>query len=758
MSASPMSIPSAPDAANHLLQPLANVFNLVPDLQSSRQFLNLLDPEGHFCFQTFDDSKNKRIELSHVLHGSLDDHLEVLAALSGEGAGVFVTVNATDGKGRKAENITSIRSLFVDLDGSPLDPILAFKLKPHIVVESSPGRWHAYWLVDGMPLAQFKHTQKAIASCFSGDSKVCDLPRVMRLPGFYHRKADPVMPQILKIESELPRYTAEQVLEAFSIDAVSAIHTDVDSVSHLPKAGIKPQLGRNNYLTSVAGRLRRQGLHQVGIASELHSVNAKWEESGLPSSEIEGIAKSIARYPAGSSDVERSMTDVGNANRFVNDWGSELRYISSDNQWMAWTDGMWVADRNGAVIERAKDTTARIYNEAAHYSATNSGLASRLAKHASNSQQESRIKAMISLARSQASIPVGRNHFDADELLLGVNNGVIDLRDSSFGEAKPSQLISKRSPVNFNANAKCPQFEAFLLKIMGGNTDLIDFLQRAVGYTLTGRTTEQCLFFLHGAGSNGKSTLLNILAVLMGDYAVNAASDMLIARPSTGGATSAIAALAGARFVVSNEVADGSKLDETLVKQLTGGDKMTARKLYCELFEFTPNFKLWIAGNYRPVIKGGDHGIWRRIKLIPFDVTIPEADKNLNLPTLLRDELPGILNWALEGCRKWQTLGLKPPAEVTAAVEEYRSDMDEVGHWIAERCIQQSGKQLSPGDAYRDYRVWAEASGLRPMSKQALGHKLTERGISRKHTKTGDVYQNIGLTDAAVLAALRAVA
>jgi putative DNA primase/helicase len=184
---------------------------------------------------------------------------------------------------------------------------------------------------------------------------------------------------------------------------------------------------------------------------------------------------------------------------------------------------------------------------------------------------------------------------------------------------------------------------------------------------------------------------------------------------------------------------------------------MTARKVYCGLFEFTPKFKLWLGGNHKPDIKGGDYAIWRRIRLIPFAVTIPEADRDPNLPELLRDEFPGILNWALEGCRQWQTLGLMPPTEVTAAGAEYRSEMDVVGQWIGERCVEEKGKTLTAEAAYRDYHTWAEGGGLRPMTKQALGRKMTERGVGRHRTKHGGVYQDIGLTDA-LLVMVRAAA
>ena len=268
-------------------------------------------------------------------------------------------------------------------------------------------------------------------------------------------------------------------------------------------------------------------------------------------------------------------------------------------------------------------------------------------------------------------------------------------------------------------------FERFVHQVTGGDKALAKYLQRVIGYTLTGRTNEQCLYFLHGNGANGKSTFLNVIKELLGpDLARQTPSETLMTRHNS--STNDIARLQSVRMVSANEIEDGSLLAESLVKQMTGGEAMTARYHYQEFFEFVPKFKLFIAGNHKPVIRGRDNGIWRRIRLIPFVVTIPSEQRDEHLQEKLHSELPGILNWAIKGCRIWQKNGLKDPAVITNAVTAYRDEMDLIGAWIDEHCKVGAGLECRASVVYSNYKLWAEGNGYRPMSANAFGRELSQ--------------------------------
>jgi putative DNA primase/helicase len=277
---------------------------------------------------------------------------------------------------------------------------------------------------------------------------------------------------------------------------------------------------------------------------------------------------------------------------------------------------------------------------------------------------------------------------------------------------------------------------------MAGSEVLIEYLQRAIGYSLTGSTGEQCLFFAYGTGANGKTVLLETIQSLLGDYSLNAPADMLMMRQR--GIPNDIARLSGARFVAMNETADCERLDEARVKDMTGGDTLTARFLRCEYFDFQPQYKLWIRGNHKPQISGTDDGIWRRLHLIPFTVQIPEAERDHNLSECLKRELPGILAWAVQGCLEWKRRGLKPPHEVRQAVYEYRSEMDVLGNFIDECCLIGS-YQVKAKDLYDAYVEWARENGEYPVNKKKFGLALTERAFQRKRTREAWYYLGIEL-------------
>lgn len=452
-------------------------------------------------------------------------------------------------------------------------------------------------------------------------------------------------------------------------------------------------------------------------------------------------------FAATVAEQAENLTDLGNARRLVRLYGQDLQYCYDWGRWLFWDGKRWQEDGTDEISRRAKRTVATIYAEAAD--ALDEKLREAIALHAKRSESARAISAMISLAQSEPSIPGLANQLDLDPFLLNLENGVLNLSNGKIRPSKRDDLLTKLAGVGYLPKAECPQWLAFLNRIMANNQNLISFLQRAVGYSLSGDTSERVLFLLHGIGANGKTTFLETIAGLLGDYAMRTPTETLMIK-RTGAIPNDVARLRGARFVYASETEEGKRLAEALVKDMTGGDKISARFLRAEWFEFLPEFKLWLGTNHKPQVRGTDNAIWDRIRLIPFTVTIPEPQRIPRREMLekLRRELPGILHWALEGCLEWQKKGLGTPEEVRTATDAYRSEMDLLSHFLDDCCIQKPTAQAKVQEMHQSYKTWCEANGETPLSKVAFGSRLTERGFTQRRQTAGVRYWvGIGLLD-----------
>jgi len=422
-------------------------------------------------------------------------------------------------------------------------------------------------------------------------------------------------------------------------------------------------------------------------------------------------------------------TDLGNAERLVRLFGDRIRFVPSWG-WMVFDGKRWVRDvNNQRITELAEETVRHIYNEAAQ--ATDPETRKHLARWAVASESKQRIAAMVDLAAPMVLANV--EDFDRHEWKLNLLNGTLDLLTGNFYPHTPSDYITKLAPVNYDPQAQCPRWITFLRRIFNENDNLIRFVQRAIGYSLTGDTREQVLFFCHGIGANGKSTMLDVIRALLGDYAAVADFTTFTSEHKSG-ARNDIARLYSVRLVVAIETGEEKRLAEPLVKAITGGDTIAARFLYREFFEFKPQFKLWLAANYKPEIRGADHAIWRRILLIPFSVVIPEHERVPNLADILKEELPGILNWALAGLRDWLSKGLCPPVEVREATLAYKEEMDVVGNFINDQCIIDPAAITPSKQLYDAFKAWAEENGAPVLSPQQFGRRLSTKGFERVQT------------------------
>ena len=356
-----------------------------------------------------------------------------------------------------------------------------------------------------------------------------------------------------------------------------------------------------------------------------------------------------------------------------------------------------------------------------------------ISKHAARSENLSRIRAMVTLAQSESGIPVLPQELDKDPWLLNVRNGTLDLRSGTLRPPQRSDMITRVIDVEYYPDAQCPTWLQFLNKVMDGNEGLITFLQQAVGYSLTGDTREQCLFFLHGKGANGKSTFIEAVTGLLGPYSKHTRPETFMAKKSDG-VPNDLAELEAVRLVAAVELEEGRRLAEVLTKQVSGGDTLKARYLFQEFFEFKPQFKLWLCGNHKPRIQGTDHAIWRRIRLIPWVVTIPDNEQDKTLPSRLKAEQPGILAWGVRGCMDWRRNGLSTPNEVMAATADYRKEMDVLGDFFENSVIVGGDESVTVKDLYEAYKKFCDDNGeniKERLGKKKFNERVADRGFDQ---------------------------
>jgi putative DNA primase/helicase len=366
--------------------------------------------------------------------------------------------------------------------------------------------------------------------------------------------------------------------------------------------------------------------------------------------------------------------------------------------------------------------------------------------HLIKSESWRSITAMLNLAKSDPAIAIRPGDLDADPWLLTVSNGTLDLRTGKLRPHEQRDLITKLAPAVFEPEASCDNWLAFLDLVMNGRANLVAFLQRAFGYCLTGITSDKAMFILYGAsGDNGKSTMIDVIQRLLGDYAMRTPTDTFL-KKRDGGIPNDIAKLKGARFVWASENERGSRLSEALIKEMTGSDKMSARFMRGEFFEFYPEFKPWLATNHKPQVRG-DRALWNRLKLIPFDVSIPKEQQKPRheVMAMFHAEFPGILRWAVEGCLEWRRNGLGVPEEVVEATREYEAEQDTFAMFLEEKCVQASNARALSLTLYREYKSWAEQYGETPVSHKTFASFMSERGFAKTKTMKGALYAGVGL-------------
>ena len=457
-------------------------------------------------------------------------------------------------------------------------------------------------------------------------------------------------------------------------------------------------------------------------------------------------ARSAGRLQAETIANPEQQTDIAAARRFVELHGDRVRFCHPWRKWLVWDSRRWKLDDDGGVMRLAKSLADPVWQEARQ---TGDSAALRFAARTASDRG---IKALLALAASD--VPIQPADMDGNGWLLNCPNGTLNLRTGTLRDHRREDCLTKLCPTKFDPGASAPTWEAFLRRIFDEDRELVSFVQRLCGYALTGDVSEQILAILWGTGSNGKTTLLNALMGTLGlEYSLQAVSDLLIVKRNDAHPTER-ADLFGKRFVAAAETEQSRYLAESLVKQLTGGDKIRARRMREDFWEFSPTHKLFMCTNHKPHVKGNDHAIWRRLVLVPFTVKFWNPDKgesgpvelrqDKSLPEKLRAEAAGILAWAVHGCRDWQREGLCIPDAVRAATAKYRSEEDNLGRFVADCCLTTGAVRVKFSQLFEALEKWCTDNGEELPSRKAVGQWLQEHDFEEQHSG-GRWYRGIAL-------------
>ncbi|HVX85286.1 MAG TPA: phage/plasmid primase, P4 family [Phycisphaerae bacterium] len=438
--------------------------------------------------------------------------------------------------------------------------------------------------------------------------------------------------------------------------------------------------------------------------------------------------------------VKYKLSDIGNSERFAGHWQGKLIYVAGMG-WFIWDEKRWRLATKGEYIECAKKTVRAMYAEASR--CEEEGYRAALADWAASCESEKRLMSMLRLAQSDPRLAVNADQLDADQMILNVENGTIDLRTLKLRPHDPAQLCTKLAPVTYDAAAKCATWLAFLDRIFAQDADLIGYVQRIFGNAITGDATAQILPILWGEGANGKSTLVGAIMAILGDYAGTAADTLLMAGRNEHPCERAD--LQGKRFVAASETSSTAKFNMAIVKQLTGEPRIKARKMHGNYYEFLRTHKLFLQTNNKPRVSEDSEAVWRRLRLIPFNVIIPEAERDRRLLEKLVAEGSGTLNWLLIGCREWQEQGFGMSDAVADATRAYRAESDPIAGFIEDCCVLGADVTASSGALRSAYETWCKTQGAHPISGKAFAARLTKMQCEPDRNFSGRFWRGVGI-------------
>jgi len=500
--------------------------------------------------------------------------------------------------------------------------------------------------------------------------------------------------------------------------------------------GTIPQGARNTFLTSEAGKMRRAGMNEPAILAALRVINQTKCQPPLDDAEIQRIAASVCRYPIGYP-----LTDGGNAEYFADQYEGKICYRHDRREWFVWRTPVWRPDNDGEIGRLALAAVRERQTQALNIQDIDKRK--KALSFLLQSENGYRLHSLIEIARSLKPLAKSGEEFDRQEMLLAVQNGIINLETGDFREGEPEDYLTQCAGTYYDPDAKAPRWERFIGEIFQNDQDLIAFIQRAVGYTLTGLTREQMFFFAYGIGSNGKGTFLKILGALLGDYARVTSFSTFTKDRSQEGHKDDLMALEGARYVYAQESKTVGTLAEEILKNLAGEDDISGSRKFEHEHTFKPLFKVWLAANNRPKVKDVTDGFWRKVTMIPFDASFKD-NPDLNLKQELLVELPGILNWALEGARAYLLNGLARPDVCKREAQLWRSDNDPLAEFL-ETCKIGDEYEVQTSALYQEYEKFCQLAGQKTVSLTAFSPLVEAHGFKRQKRKNGRFFIGIGL-------------
>lgn len=450
--------------------------------------------------------------------------------------------------------------------------------------------------------------------------------------------------------------------------------------------------------------------------------------SNLTDQQVWDRAKAVLGEPKKGQKQYVQLTDTSNA-EFINRlFGDKVRFDHKRKRWLVWTDHRWQPDNNNSINRLAIEATRIRYHEAS--SVSDLDLRSKTAKWAIGSESRTRLDAAVGIAKSLLPIADSGDDWDSNLMLLACPNGILDLKTGDFRNGLPEDRITMSANTKFDPAAACPRWIEFLNEVFESNESLILYIKKILGYSITGSTEEQAVFIGFGPGSNGKSVFFSTIRSILGDYAINAPAS-LFQRNTMSTQSNDLASTEFKRFLMCSEVLSTARINEQRIKQISGGDPITARYLYSEHFTFMPTAKIWLFVNHRPVVEDDSYGFWRRVRLIPFSRVFSPEEQDKQLVNKLLAEAPGILNWLLEGCLEWQREGLNPtPQIITTATKEYQTENDDLAEFLFDFVATNPEDQVQSLEIYKSYQTWCEEHGLKGkdiLSNNAFGRRMGDK-------------------------------
>jgi putative DNA primase/helicase len=671
------------------------------------------------------------------------------AAANSETLNIYIGVaSRATSTGRDITACRMLSALFAEIDFKDSSEteararLDAFPLKPSAVVFSGGGLHVYFFLRESVDLTEQKGVWfagvvlKALAKVLGADMKAAEPARILRLPGTLNHKYTPPRQVVIEKLSQHLRYdlkTLAGVLPWQEADDASEQKCGVSSPAQ-PLPEVVDDGSRNNTLFREGCRLRRLGWSESEIYDAISTINQSRCHPPLPVREVASIAKGCAGYESAKDTFP--STETGDAEFFVACHSDTVRFDHRRGRWLLYDGHIWVPQSNGEIARLALESLRARQRAAV-------GNEKRMA-WAIGGEKRARQVSLLAIAQNLLPIADAGDRWDLDPWLVGAPNGVIDLQTGSLRPGRPEDRITMRVRVPFDPHAVCPLFLDTIQAIFGEDGELLTYVHRALGYSLTGDCREEVFFLLWGVGANGKSTLIGIVTFVFGDYADDLPFSALERSRFGGGIPNDIAKLVGRRCVTASESND-VRLNEARIKALTGRDPITARLLHQEFFTFEPVAKFWLTTNTKPEVRDDSEGFWRRVHLIPFIQSfLGREDKKLK--DKLRGEASGILTWLVHGCLAWQRDGLQPPEAVINATAEYRKESQQLPQFFESCCLIQADATVQAGDLYKAYLAWCRTE----QQPADLNQRTFGEAIRRKfEVKSGKavIYLGIGLLD-----------